>query len=85
MTLNIERDNDIKEPEDHIAALCESMALLVMMETPLARQQAFYNEHIGSWAPRLFVDIEKAPAACFYQAVAHFGKNFLKLEAQYLG
>lgn len=85
LTLRIARDTDIKEPEDHIAALCETMALLVMMETPLAHQQAFYTEYIGSWAPRLFTDIEKASAACFYQAVAHFGKHFLRLEAQYLG
>ena len=83
--LGIERSNDIKEPEDHIAALCESMGLLVMMNSSLAQQRAFYNEHIANWVMRLFTDIERAPSACFYQAVAHFGKNFTKLEAQYLG
>ena len=83
--LGIERSNDIKEPEDHIAVLCESMTLLVMMHSPLAQQRMFYNEHIASWVMRLFTDIERAPSACFYQAVAHFGKNFMKLEAQYLG
>ncbi|MGD8568629.1 MAG: molecular chaperone TorD family protein [Gammaproteobacteria bacterium] len=84
MALGIQRGNDIKEPEDHIAALCESMALLIMMKTPLARQKAFFNEHISGWALRLFADLERAPSACFYQAVAHFGKHFVKLETQYL-
>lgn len=82
--LRLERGEDVREPEDHIAALCESMALLAMWQVPQADQRTFYNDHIKNWAPRLFADIEKAPSACFYQAVAHFGKHFMQLEALYL-
>jgi len=84
-SLGIERNHDVKEPEDHIAALCETMALLIKRNTGLTQQQTFYNEHLANWAPRLFADIERAPSACFYQSVAHFGKHYLKLEALYLG
>jgi len=82
--LGIERNSDVKEPEDHIAALCETMALLIMNGASRPQQRAFYHDHIADWAPRLFLDIERASSACFYQAVAHFGKHYLELEEKYL-
>jgi len=85
VNLGIERNSDVKEPEDHIAALCETMALLINRNTNLQQQQAFYREHLANWAPRLFADIERAPSACFYQSVAHFGRHYLTLETLYLG
>ena len=53
----IARQDNVKEPEDHIAALCEVMAGLitgVLAEAPLSEQKRFFTQHIGSWAPRFF-------------------------------
>ncbi|OTW27841.1 hypothetical protein BA746_28045, partial [Vibrio parahaemolyticus] len=41
--LGIEREENVKEPEDHISALCEVMAMLTGEEEEL--QQAVFNKH----------------------------------------
>jgi TorA maturation chaperone TorD len=83
-TLGIERQAQISEPEDHIAAVCECMALLIDNGTDLTTQQEFFREHLHGWLTRCFSDIEQAPSARFYQAVAQLGQHFVELEARYL-
>jgi TorA maturation chaperone TorD len=82
--LGIERQEAISEPEDHIAALCETMAILINNGSPLSVQQQFYRDHLSSWAKRCFSDIEHARSAHFYKAVAHLGQHFIELEDRYL-
>jgi len=83
--LGIERKQDIREPEDHAAALCESMALLIQSDTPVALQQRFYNAHLGTWLKRFFLDLNTARSARFYKAVGQLGAAFMALEQRYLG
>ncbi|MGQ9365686.1 TorD/DmsD family molecular chaperone [Azospirillum sp. ST 5-10] len=84
--LGIARADEVKDPEDHIAALCEMMAGLITgtfaAPADLETQRAFYERHIGSWAPRFFVDLEAAPSAAFYRAVGTVGRRFLEVEGQ---
>ncbi|HYG89962.1 MAG TPA: molecular chaperone TorD family protein [Azospirillum sp.] len=84
--LGIARADDVKEPEDHIAALCEMMAGLITGAfgdpADLGEQRAFYDRHIASWAPRFFVDLEGSPSAAFYRAVGTLGRRFLDIESQ---
>jgi TorA maturation chaperone TorD len=82
--LGIERQADVREPEDHAAALCESMALLIQSATPVALQQQFYEAHLGSWLQRFFLDLDTAPSARFYKAVGQLGAAFMSLERRYL-
>ena len=82
--LGIERQAHIYEPEDHIAAVCECMAILIDNASEYATQQEFFREHLQGWLTRCFSDIEQAPSAHFYQAVAQLGQNFVELEARYL-
>ncbi len=82
--LGFERSNDIREPEDHIAALCEVMSLLILDGAPLAQQRQFYDNHIGSWAGDFFADLAGAHAAVFYKSVARLGTAFVSLETRYL-
>jgi TorA maturation chaperone TorD len=81
----IERQQDIWEPEDHAAALCESMALLIQSATPMVQQQRFYNAHLGTWLKRFFQDLDSARSASFYKAVGQLGTAFMTLEQHYLG
>ena len=82
--LGYERDPEIKEPEDHIAALCEVMSLLIQDGRSLAEQGRFFNNHIAPWFERFFTDLGNAQAAVFYRAVARFGNACLGLEQRYL-
>ena len=84
--LGIARADDVRDPEDHIAALCEMMAGLITgaFDAPvgLDLQRAFFDRHIAPWAPRFFADLETAPSAAFYRAVGTLGRRFLEVEGQ---
>lgn len=83
--LGIERDVDERESEDHIANLCDAMALL--LENPdqfsETRNQAFFDAHLAPWTERFFADLQEAKSAHFYRAVGHLGEAFMRFEKQY--
>jgi TorA maturation chaperone TorD len=83
--LGFERAEAVKEPEDHAAALCEVMAMIINSagEIPFETQQTFFAEHMGSWMGRFFSDLRSAQAANFYTAVGNFGGRFMELESRY--
>lgn len=85
--LGIERQGGIAESEDHIAALCEAMALIIRAggEIPFDTQRAFFEEHLAPWASRFFEELQSAPSADFYRAVGFFGASFMDVERQLLG
>ncbi len=84
--LGISQGDDVAEPEDHIASLCEIMCGLITgafgEPADLARQQAFFDEHIAPWAERFFEDLETAASANFYKSVGRIGKLFMRIESQ---
>lgn len=81
--LGFERDADVHEPEDHAAALCEVMALLIEEQAPFAQQAGFFQRHMANWLERFCDDLRNAKSAAFYQAVAHTGSAFIRFEQQY--
>ena len=82
--LGFERDEGVAEPEDHVAALCEVMSMLVADKIPLQTQSLFFNKHISPWMPRFFADLSQSKSAVFYRAVGRFGEAFMALETHYL-
>ena len=80
----IERTPDVKEPEDHIATLCEMMAGLIRgtFGAPLSveDQAAFFNTHIATWAAHFFTDLEAAEGSVFYAPVGKIGRAFMEIE-----
>lgn len=76
--LGLTREDEVKEPEDHIAALCEVMALISNQEEEL--QQVFFNKHIAPWFNAFVDQIKQAEHAKFYLAVAKFTLAYLSLE-----
>ena len=84
--LGIERQEGVVESEDHIAALCDAMALIIRNseEIPLATQQQFFNDHLSPWVGRFFNDMQNAKAAHFYRSVGFFGESFFEFEQQLL-
>ncbi|MBZ2205734.1 molecular chaperone TorD family protein [Massilia sp. R798] len=70
-----------REMEDHLAALCEAMRLMITNATPLARQRQFFETHLAPWYRRCLNDIRAAPEANFYRLVADLAEAFLDVEA----
>jgi len=85
-TLGIERQQEVKESEDHIAALCDAMAIIIRSgsEVSFSRQQAFYKDHIEPWVGTFFKDLQEAKAAHFYRSVGFFGEGFFDFESRLL-
>ena len=83
--LGYQRQSQVHEPEDHIAALCEVMALIIQdPELLLTDQRRFFEAHLAPWAETFFMDLEKAKAADFFRSVGLLGKAFIRLEKRYL-
>ncbi len=78
--LGIERARNLKEPEDHISSLLEIMAGLIegTYGAPLSlpAQKAFFDQHVNSWAPYFFADLEKAGHAVLYASLGVIGRHF---------
>lgn len=81
--LGLIRQDDKKEPEDHAAAVCDVMRLILIAQgTPVITAEQFYDRHMAKWLPRFFTDLQKAPSAEFYAALAVFAQQFFTDEAQ---
>jgi TorA maturation chaperone TorD len=83
--LGFERDSSIHEPEDHVAALWEVMAMLIEEGRNLDTQRHFFETHLGGWIDRFNQDLESAGSAKFYKAVARFAVAFTDFEHSYMG
>lgn len=79
--LGIARNEDCSEPEDHVAALCEIMALVVQdVDVDLDWQRELFTRYVAGWMERFFGDLGKASSADFYRAVAAVGHAFVEME-----
>jgi TorA maturation chaperone TorD len=87
--LGIARADEVKEPEDHIAALCDMMAGLITgafgPPLDLVGQKAFFETHMAPWAERFFEDLEAAKSATLYTPVGTIGRVFMGIERAAFG
>ena len=81
--LGIERVDEQRDPEDHIAILCEVMAGLAAgrFGTEPGADRAFFERHLKPWAARFFADCETARHARFYKAAGAVGRLFMEIES----
>ena len=84
--LGIARSEDLVEPEDHIAVVCEMMHGLITgafgEAASIEIQKDFFDSHIRSWASRFFQDLEAAESAVLYMPVGTIGRVFMAVEAK---
>jgi TorA maturation chaperone TorD len=79
--LGLARREDAGEPEDHIAALCDTMRhLIAVQKREPAEQSVFFKRWIGPAAGPLCDATEADPSTSFYKAVARFAKAFFDIE-----
>jgi len=82
--LGFERAKGVAEPEDHVGALCETMAMIIQAEDVSARaERTFFDRHLRPWASLFFKDLSNAESAAFYREVAEFGQRFMAFEKAY--
>lgn len=84
--LGLERAEEVKEPEDHAGALCETMSLLIggLEGVSPHEQKTFFSDHVAPWMGKFFEDLQSAEAASFYSAVGALGEQFIEVDKQYL-
>ena len=84
--IGIVRADGVKDPEDHIASLCDMMAGLIRGQFnrsfTLAEQASFFKKHLAPWAGLFFSDLESAKNAVFYSPVGSIGKAFMGIESK---
>ena len=87
--LGFARAEGVCEPEDHIASLCEVMALLIENtasgEFDVYEQDRFFKAHIRPWAGQFFADLEAAKSADLYRPVGRIGAIFMGIEEESFG
>lgn len=88
--IGFERNSEVHEPEDHIAALFEVMSLMIhqqgelSLDEKLEQQKQFFDAHIGCWADKFFSDLSESSSAVFYRSVGRLGTAVINFEARYL-
>ncbi|HVF63341.1 MAG TPA: molecular chaperone TorD family protein [Casimicrobiaceae bacterium] len=83
--LGLGRKADTSQVEDHLAAVCETMRLLVeggggRPPAEVAEQAAFFRDHVDSWVPALCAALAQTPLANFYRTVGEFTDTFVAIE-----
>ena len=82
--LGIRKNPDESDPEDHIASILDMSAGLILGDygkpLALADQREFFKEHLGSWAPHFFRDLEGAKKSVLYAPLGTMGRLFMEIE-----
>jgi len=81
--MGFERQSDVHEPEDHVAALCETFGMIITEPGLSLEEFKFFETYIGSWMGKFFRDLEAAEGAEFYTVVGRLGRQFIDIEEQY--
>ena len=84
--LGVSRAENVYDPEDNIASLCEMMAGLIRgrfgAPAELQTQKDFFATHLGPWAGHFFTDLEGAKGSVFYAPVGAIGRTFVEIERE---
>jgi TorA maturation chaperone TorD len=79
--LGLGRREEVAEPEDHIAALCDVMRHLVAeQKRDLTDQKRFFEAWVFPAVEPLCAAIERSDATAFYKLVGQFAKQFFSIE-----
>ena len=84
--LGIQTSGISKDPEDHLAFLCEIMHGLITgafnEPASIETQKTFFKTHMAPWVGQFFTDLEGAESAVLYMPVGTIGRLFMAIEAE---
>ncbi len=83
--LGLARPAGVAEPEDHFAALFDTMRVLVAGgagrgPASLAEQKRFYEDHVKPGVGAFLAAVREAPESNYYRKVAAVGEAFVGIE-----
>ncbi|QCK86953.1 molecular chaperone [Phreatobacter aquaticus] len=80
----IVREDESKEPEDHIALLFDVMAGLALgsFGDGYADEKTFFETHLKPWAARFFADLETIEGRPLYATIGRVGRLFMDIETE---
>lgn len=82
--LGFARQSHVSEPEDHVAALCEVMSVIIAeSELSFEEENKFFTKYIAPWMGRFFDDLYNSQSADFYKPVGLLGRQFIDIEQRY--
>lgn len=79
--LGFQRAEHSHDPEDHLAALAEVMAMLIEARTP--DEARFFMDHLAPWAADCLADLGRVDTP-FQACLGRLGQAFLEQEARRL-
>ena len=85
--MGLARNETVREPEDHLAALCDVMRYLIIGDesrdaASLEQQKQFFTRNFQTWCQRFCDAVLESESANFYKHVARFIKVFFNIEAE---
>ncbi|MCA3019668.1 MAG: molecular chaperone TorD family protein [Rhodocyclaceae bacterium] len=85
--LGFVRAESVREPEDHLAAICDVMRAMILGDLenkpqPVEAQKAFFLTHVKPWIFDCVAAISAYHQANFYRHVAGFAKSFFEVEIE---
>ena len=84
LRLGFDRQANVSEPEDHVAAICEVMGVIITeSELSFNEEKIFFNKFVAPWMSRFFDDLANAQSSYFYKPVGFLGKQFIDIEQRY--
>ncbi|TDO13812.1 MULTISPECIES: TorD/DmsD family molecular chaperone [Halomonas] len=79
--LGFQRAEHSRDPEDHLAALCEVMAMLIESRSP--DEARFFMAHLAPWAAQCLADLGQVDTP-FHAHLGRFGQAFIEEESRHL-
>lgn len=80
-TLGFRRAEHSRDPEDHLAALCEVMAMLIEARAP--DEARFFMTHLAPWAAHCLADLGQVDTP-FHAHLGRLGQAFMEEESRRL-
>lgn len=79
--LGFQRAEHTRDPEDHLAALCEVMAMLIDERSP--EEARFFMTHLAPWAVHCLADLGQVDTP-FHAHLGRLGQTFMEVESRRL-
>ena len=87
IALGFARDPEVREPEDHLAALCDVMRALILgdvadVPASIEQQRRFFAKHMQPWVAQCCSAITQSEKTNYYRRVAAFAQAFFEIEIE---
>lgn len=81
------RNVDVRESEDHLAAVCDVMRALILGDlsvgsADIESQKTFFEKHMKPWIFKCCAAIQVYEKSNYYKRVANFAEQFFEMESQ---